>query len=83
MRRAPSRRTLHVTRFPFEFVGQPFNTVRAAFNHDLASVLCHHAKQPIAIHDTECFELFVNGCQRVRWSGPWFERSENEPRIDR
>src|SRR5207247_8263707 len=82
VRRAPARCAFHVTGFPFEFVGQPFNTFCAAFEHDFAAVLCHHPEQPIAIHDPERFELFVNICQRKRWSRPWFERTKNEPRID-
>src|SRR2546430_13603309 len=77
MRRAPARRTFNVARFPFEFVGQPFNTFRAAFEHDLAAVLCHHPKQPIAIHDSKRFELFVKICERVWGASPWFERAED------
>src|SRR5207247_7335260 len=83
MRRAPTRHTFHVTRFPVEFVGEPFNTFRAAFEHDLAAVLCHHPKQPIAIHDSKRFELFVKICERVWGAGPWFERAEYQPPIDR
>src|SRR5256886_10667096 len=52
MRRAPARRTFNVARFPFEFVGQPFNTFRAAFEHDLAAVLCHQDRKSTRLNSS-------------------------------
>ena len=84
MWRAPAWRALHVAWFPFEFIRQPFDAIGAAFDHNLAAVLGHHAKKSVAVHDSKCFEMFVKFRQRA-WpvARLRFERSENEPRVNR
>src|SRR6266487_6717040 len=82
MWRAPAGRASYVTGFPFEFVRQPIDAICAAFDHNLAAILGHYAKKPVAIHDPEWFEVFVSKREPAR---PLCVRSkciENEPCID-
>src|SRR6266496_4713233 len=82
VRRAPTRGAFHVTRFPFEFIRRPINAIGAAFDHYLATVLGHHAKESVAIYDSKCFQLFVELRQPPRRSALRLERAENEPGVD-
>src|ERR1700676_4060460 len=66
MRRAPARCTRHVARLPFEFVRQPIDPVRAAFDHDLFTIFRHHAEKSVAIRDSKWLDTFVNCCDRPR-----------------
>src|SRR3984893_1402469 len=60
MRRAPAGRTHHIARFPFEFVRQPVDPVRAPFDFNFAAVLRHYAEKSVAVRDSEWFNAFVN-----------------------
>src|SRR5437762_720569 len=51
MRCAPAGRAHHVARFPFELVWIETYSVRASFDHDLAAIFCHYAKESVAIHN--------------------------------
>src|SRR4051812_12221106 len=59
VRCTPTGRAFYVARFPFEFVKQPINGIRAAFEDDFAAVLRHLPKQAIAVDNAERSELFV------------------------
>ena len=83
MRRAPARRTHHIAWFPFEFVRQPIDPVRAAFDHDLFTIFRHYAEKPVAVRDPKWFNSFVNECERARPFRFRFECDEDEPPIQR
>src|SRR6184192_3034756 len=73
---------VHVSRFPFEFIRGPINAIGAAFDHYLATVLGHDAKESVAIYDSKCFQLFVEVRQPPWRSALRLERAENEPGVD-
>ncbi len=83
MRRAPAGRTHHIARFPFEFVRQPIDPVRAPFDFNFAAVLRHYAEKSVAVRDPEWFNAFVNECERARPSRFRFECGKDEPPIQR
>ncbi len=76
VRRTPTGGAFYVTWLPFEFVRQPVNPIRAAFEDDFATVLRHYAEKAIAVDDAKCFELFVKISQHARWSTPRFKCAE-------
>jgi len=64
VRRAPARRTFHVTGLSFEFVGPAIHAFPLPSNTISAAVLCHHSKQPVAF-TIRTLRVFVNSRQRV------------------
>jgi hypothetical protein len=82
MWRAPTRDTVYIARFPFEFVRQPIDSIGAAFDHNLATIFRHYAKQAVAIHDPERFEVLVSKRESARPRCIRLKRSKNEPSID-
>src|SRR5437764_6000593 len=83
MRRTPARRAHYVTRFPFEFVRPPIDSVGAAFDHNLAPISGHHAKKTVTVYDSERFRPRVNRSEQARPFRFRFEGAVNQPRIKR
>src|SRR5438874_12804776 len=63
MWRTPARGAVYGARFPSEFVRQPIDSIGAAFDHNLAAIFRHYAKQAVAVHDPERFEMLV--CEQI------------------
>src|SRR2546423_12475985 len=83
MRRAPARSAIHVAWFPFEFVRNPIDSVRAAFHLDLWPLFCHHPEESITIQDSEWLDACVD---RQQWFGPirlGLQRGVTKPKIER
>ncbi len=83
VRRAPTRRTHYISRFPFEFVRQPLDPIGAAFDHNFAAILRHHAKKAVPVHDPKRSQFSVNKSERTWPLGIRLKRGKNEPRIYR
>src|SRR5205085_6125077 len=72
MRCAPARRAIHIARFPFELVGNPIDSVRAAFDLNFRTLFCHDPEKSITIQDSEGLDARVD---RHEWLWPlsfWF-----------
>ena len=82
MWRAAIRSAVYIARFPFEFVRQPVDPIGAAFDHNLAAIFRHYAKQAVSVHDPERFEVLVSKRERARPRCIRLKRSKNEPPID-
>src|SRR5213080_2256577 len=82
MWRTPARGAVYGARFPSEFVRQPIDSIGAAFDYNLAAIFRHYAKQAVAVHDPERFEVSVCERERARPRCVRLKRSKNEPSID-
>src|SRR5204863_7482586 len=82
MWRAPARGAVYGARFPFEFVRQPIDPIGAAFDYNLATIFRHYAKQAVAVHNPERFDVLVSKRESPRPRCIRLKCSKNEPSID-
>ena len=70
VRRDEARPAVHITRFPFEFVGVPGDAIVASFDDDFETLGRHHCEETVAVDQAEWFEPFRKFFERRRPADP-------------
>src|SRR5207248_7871380 len=68
---------------PSEFVGNPIDSVRAAFHFDLWPLFCHHPEKSITIQDSDWLEACIDHQQRLGPISLGLQCGVTKPKIER